>query len=136
MIENRRVKDMRRTRKPTRPRRRRLSETGRRDLVPSANYGLFEEAMHLRKPIFCMDGGYPREVCPILLGHSQKDMEKALTFQFGGESESGLLSGGDWRCLSLSEVTDAELRDGPWRSGSNHSRRQVCVEVFDLDVNP
>jgi hypothetical protein len=103
--------------------------------VPSANYGLLEEAMHLRKPVFCVYRGYPREVCPVVLGHSQ-DQETALTFQFAGESKSGLPTGGDWRCLSLSEVSKVELRDGPWRSGSNHSRRQVCVEVVDPDVNP
>ena len=39
--------------------------------MPSANYRLFEQAMRMRKPIFCMYNGYPRAVCPIVLGHSQ-----------------------------------------------------------------
>jgi hypothetical protein len=103
--------------------------------MPSPNYRLFERAMSLRKTIFCIYDGYPREICPIILGHSQGE-EKALTYQFGGESKSGLPQGGEWRCLWLSKVTDIELRDGPWRVGSRHSRPQGCVEIVDLDVNP
>jgi hypothetical protein len=33
-------------------------------------------------------------------------------------------------------VTDGELIDGPWRSGSGHSQPQGCVKEVDLDVNP
>jgi hypothetical protein len=66
--------------------------------MTSPSYVLFEQAMRHRKQIFCMYGGYPREICPIILGHSQGE-EKALTYQFGGRSRSGLPRGGEWRCL-------------------------------------
>jgi hypothetical protein len=102
----------------------------------SDNYALFEKAMRRRKPIFCMYGGYPRELCPIILGHSQRGEERALTFQFGGKSSSRLPRGGEWRCLSLSKVSSAELRDGPWIVDSRHTQPQGCVEIVDLDVNP
>jgi hypothetical protein len=55
--------------------------------MPSTNYHLFEQAMRMRKQILCMYDGFPRELCPIILGHSQ-DQEKALTYQFGGQSRS------------------------------------------------
>jgi hypothetical protein len=65
----------------------------------SSNYDLFELSMRLRRPIFCMYGCYPRELCPIILGHSQGE-EKALTYNSGvkasrgwGEKESGAASG-------------------------------------------
>jgi hypothetical protein len=103
--------------------------------MPSSTYKLFEQAMRSRQQIVCMYGGHRRELCPIILGHSQ-DQEKALTFQFGGGSTSGLPRGGEWRCLWLSKVSDVRLRDGPWLAGSNHSQPQGCVEVVDLDVNP
>jgi hypothetical protein len=96
---------------------------------------LFEQAMRMRKPIACMYRGYPRELCPIILGHSQKQ-EKAVTYQFGGQSKSGLPPEGGWRCLWLAKVSAVQLRDGPWRSGSNHTKPQGCVEIVDLDVNP
>jgi hypothetical protein len=103
--------------------------------VPSSSYELFAQAIGSRKQILCTYAGYPRELCPILLGHSQ-GQEKALTFQFGGQSKSGLPPGGEWRCLWLSRVSDVQLRDGPWHAGTNHRQQQGCVEIVDLDVNP
>ena len=88
-----------------------------------------------RKQIVCVYGGYRRELCPIILGHSQGE-EKALTYQFGGRSKSGLPPGGEWRCLWLSKVSDVQLRDGRWRAGSSHLQQQECVEIVDFDVNP
>jgi hypothetical protein len=104
--------------------------------MPSRNYTLFEQAMRQRKPLHCMYDGFPREICPIVLGHSHNGEEKALTFQFAGGSGSGLLRGGEWRCLSLSKIRGAKLRDGRWTSGSSHTQPQKCVDVVDLDVNP
>jgi hypothetical protein len=103
--------------------------------MPSSNYRLFEQAMRMRKQIVCMYDGYRRELCPIILGHSQGE-EKALSFQFDGHSKSGLPRGGEWRCLRLAKVSAVQLRDGPWLSGSSHTQPQGCVELVDLDVNP
>jgi hypothetical protein len=87
------------------------------------------------KQILCTYKGRDRELCPVILGHSQA-REKALTYQFGGQSTKGLPSGGQWRCLWLSEVSNVRLRDGPWYAGEGHSQPQGCVEIVDLDVNP
>src|SRR5438270_9585688 len=103
--------------------------------MPSQNYNLFARAMAGQKPIRCVYDGYPRELCPIILGHSQ-GQEKALTYQFGGKNRSGLPDGGEWRCLFLSAVSDIQLRDGPWISDSRHTQPSTCVEEVDLDVNP
>lgn len=103
--------------------------------VASDTYNLFAKAIKTRKQIVCMYNGYRRELCPIILGYRQGE-EKALTYQFGGESEKGLPPGGQWRCLFLSRVRDIQLRDGPWHSGGNHTQPQGCVEIVDLDVNP
>jgi hypothetical protein len=101
----------------------------------SRTYEMFEEAMIDEKQVVCSYDGYSRELCPIILGHS-RDQEKALVYQFGGRGRSRLPSGGQWKCLWLSKVTDVQLRDGPWIAGSGHSQKQSCVEVVDLDVNP
>lgn len=101
----------------------------------SSTYELFAQAMGDRKQILCKYEGYSRELCPVLLGHSQ-GQEKALTYQFGGQSSSGLRLQGEWRCLWLSKVTDVQLRDGLWYAGASHSRPQGCVDAVDLDVNP
>jgi hypothetical protein len=103
--------------------------------APSYSYKLFEEAMAGRKQILCTYDGRPRELCPIILGHSQ-GQEKALTYQFGGQSEKGLPPGGQWRCLWLCKVGNIRLRDGSWHAGDGHNQPQDCVEIVDLDVNP
>jgi hypothetical protein len=32
-------------------------------------------------------------------------------------------------------MTDAKLRDGRWRSGVQHRKTQVCIQLVDVDVN-
>lgn len=104
--------------------------------MPSATYELFREAMAARRQIVCMYRGRRREVCPVILGHTGGE-EKALTYQFAGESNSSLPPGGEWRCLTLGMVSEVELRDGPWLTGDgSHSASQSCVEEVDFDVNP
>jgi hypothetical protein len=103
--------------------------------VPSRTYERFAEAIRGRKQVLCVYGGYPRELCPIILGHSQ-GREKALTYQFAGGSKTGLPRGGEWRCMWLANVGNVRLRDGPWHSGASHEQPQGCVEIVDLDVNP
>jgi hypothetical protein len=104
-------------------------------MTNSPTYELFARAITERRQIVCIYESHPRELCPIILGHS-RGAEKALTYQFGGSSNSGLPPGGEWRCLFLAKVREAALRDGPWHSGSSHSQPQGCVEIVDLDVNP
>jgi hypothetical protein len=101
----------------------------------SPTYRLFARAIVGRQQIVCVYEGHPRELCPIILGQS-RGQEKALTYQFGGSSKSGLPPGGEWRCLFLAKVSDAALRDGAWHSGTRHAQPQGCVEIVDVDVNP
>lgn len=103
--------------------------------MASAAYELFLEAMRERRQVTCTYRGKRRELCPIVLGRGG-GVEKALTFQFAGESGSSLPHGGEWRCLTLAEVSDIQLRDGPWHAGSGHSAAQTCVTEVDYDVNP
>lgn len=103
--------------------------------MPSETYRLFAKAIRERKQIVCTYQNYLREVCPIILGHTD-GREQALTLQFAGGSSRGLPPGGQWRCLRLAEIGDVRLREGPWYSGEGHSQPQGCVEDVDLDVNP
>jgi hypothetical protein len=91
--------------------------------------------MRERKQIVCLYGGHRREACPAILGFTRK-AEKALVFQFGGDSGSGLPPGGEWRCLSLAGVTVLELREGPWHAPSDNGPEQTCVADVEYDVNP
>lgn len=112
-----------------------LGDNALRPIVPSANYRQFAQAMATQKQILCDYDGFPRELCSIILGHS-KGQEKALTFQFGGQSRSGLPPRGEWRCLLLSKVSNVRLRDGAWHAGTRHTQPQGCVEDVNVDINP
>ena len=101
--------------------------------MSSPTYRLFREAILNRMQVICSYAECRREICPHVLGHTD-GYEMALTFQFAGDSVSGLPPGGEWRCLSLAQVRDAQLRPGPWRTGFRHSKTQVCVDIVDLDV--
>jgi hypothetical protein len=100
----------------------------------SATFALFHRAILERQQISCTYKGYPREICPHVLGHSA-GTEKALVYQFGGESSRGLPARGEWRCLDLSEVRDAKACQGRWHSGETHRTTQRCVERVYVDVN-
>jgi hypothetical protein len=103
--------------------------------VSSAAYEQFARAMRERKQVLCTYQRAPREVCPIVLGHS-KGAERALAWQFGGTNEEGKPVRGGWKCLSLDQVSDIRLLEGPWHAGESHKSQQRCVEEVDLDVNP
>ncbi len=102
--------------------------------MPSAVYNLIRQAILDEKLVTCVYDGRPRVLCPIIIGHS-KGQEKALTFQVGGTSRSGLPAGGEWRCLYLVRVREARITDGPWREGDRHTAPQRCVEEEDIDIN-
>jgi hypothetical protein len=102
--------------------------------VPSATYQLFRRAILGRKQITCSYDRCRRELCPHVLGHKE-GQEKALAFQFAGQSTSGLPEGGEWRCFFLADIRNARIREGAWHTGIRHSRLQACVDVVDVDVN-
>jgi hypothetical protein len=102
--------------------------------MPSATYSLFRRAILERKLIVCVYQGKRREIAPHILGFKDK-AEKALVFQFGGESNSVLPPGGEWRCFALSAVEAAQTEDGEWRTGRYHRITQACIDIIDVDVN-
>jgi hypothetical protein len=106
----------------------------RREPQHSEAFRLFQRAILERKQITCTYHSAHREICPHILGDSG-GVEKALVFQFAGETTTKLPPGGEWRCLQISEAHDIKLRDGPWHSGNGHSATQRCVEDVYIDVN-
>jgi len=100
----------------------------------SANFELFRQAIAEMKQIVCSYDGYSREVCPHVIGYDPSGTEHALVFQFAGGSASGLPRGGEWRCLELWKVRNAQLRDGDWHTNYSHSKSQVCISRVVAEV--
>ncbi len=101
--------------------------------MSSATYQIFRQAIINKQQITCTYKGYYREICPHTLGMTSGH-EQALSFQFAGQSSSGLPPQGEWRCMKLEEITNAKIKDGPWHTGANHSRPQTCVKQVDVEV--
>lgn len=102
--------------------------------MPSAVYELIRAAMFEEKQIICTYGGHLRELCPIVLGHSDSK-EKLLAYQVGGSTSKGLPRSGQWKCLFVARMQDARMHEGPWREGDRHSQEQRCIHDVDVDIN-
>lgn len=102
--------------------------------MPSSVYGVFRQAVLERKQLTCIYQGLNREVCPHTLGYKD-GKEKALVFQFAGQSSKGLPPGGEWRCLFLDQVGNAQVQEGPWHTGERHTQKQTCVDEVDVEVD-
>ena len=102
----------------------------------SATYNLLRRAILEERPVTCTYQGRHREMCPLIIGHTD-GQEKALVFQFGGDTSKGKVRAGQeqWKCLFVAQVRDARLRDGEWHEGKSHKTVQVCVRDVDLDIN-
>lgn len=90
-------------------------------------YTTISVAIERRIPIVATYNGQRRLLCPHALG-TKRGRVQALFYQVAGGSSSGLShpgSGGNWRCMSVENLSDVQFCPGPWYSGGNHSRPQT-----------
>jgi len=67
-----------------------------------------------------------RVMCPHAIGNKDGKLN-VLFFQFAGESNSGLPSGGQWRCIHLDDLSNVSIAPGRWRTRPDYARPEVCV---------
>jgi hypothetical protein len=106
--------------------------------VPEHVHAQVRAAIIHRRPIAAFYRGCRRLLCPHLLGWNRRRQRQVLCYQYGGDSESGLMPAGapdNWRCLAVENLSQVELLDGPWQTAENHSRPQNCIEEVELDVD-
>jgi hypothetical protein len=106
---------------------------GRREDV----YGMVREAVERRQPISAVYHDRHRLFCPHRLGRNKDGQLRALCYQYGGESESGLKPVGspdNWRCVALDKLRSVELLNDMWRTAPNHSRPASCIVDADVDA--
>ena len=96
-------------------------------------YELIRNATLARRQVVATYRGCRRELCPHVLG-TKHGHRRALFFQFGGESSSGLPPGGEWRCIPIDGLEDVVVRDGPWHTGTSHGRPETCVDWIDVEA--
>ena len=105
---------------------------------PDEIYELLRLAATRRQPVAAIYHDLPRLLCPHVLGRGKDGHLRALCYQMGGNSGSGLRPGSDgfggWRCLAVDKLSQVKLQDGDWRTES-HASRQSCVEQVDIDAD-
>jgi len=101
----------------------------------SEAYEKVKRAIRERKQVVATCNGCRREMCPHAIG-TKAGREKALFYQFGGESNSDPIvpaSTENWRCMFVSDLGSIDVRGGDWHTAPNHSIPQTCVDFVDLD---
>ena len=100
-------------------------------------YRLVWIAVANRRPIEAMYQGRIRSFCPHRLGRNRAGLLRALCYEFGGESHSGLQpadSPANWRCVVLEKLSRVKLVEGAWRTAANHSRPASCLAEADIEA--
>ena len=94
--------------------------------MQSDNFRQIKTAIENKWIVYGIYGGRERVMCPHALGFGGAGEEKALFYQFDGESSSGGLP--EWRCLTLSGLEITKVASGDWHTGARHTRPQTCVK--------
>lgn len=90
-----------------------------------------------RLAVFAFYNGHERRFCPHRLGRNRDGELRALCYQYGGTSESGLEPEGspkNWRCIAVERLSNVRLRRARWRTAPNRSRPQTCIAEPEIDV--
>lgn len=100
-------------------------------------YRLVWTAVASKRPMEAHYQGSERLFCPHRLGRNRNGQLRVLSYQYGGESDSGLQPPGspaNWRCLALEKFSKVKLLDSAWCTAPNHSRPASCVVDADIDA--
>ena len=83
-------------------------------------------------------GESERKICPYLVGKSKDGEVNVVYYQYDGYSLRGLQEDGssaNWRCNRISDITSAEIVDGPLREPIQKPKtRGSCVVSIDAEV--
>ncbi|AGY58446.1 hypothetical protein [Gloeobacter kilaueensis] len=99
-------------------------------------YEIIANAIRNKQQIIATYDGHERELCPHSLGTKNGTLQ-CLFYQFGGYSSKGKIEPGssnNWRCLSLSKLSNVKTRDGNWYTAYNHSRPNSCIDNVEIEV--
>lgn len=82
-----------------------------------AIFEILQEAIEKHRCVAMWAEGRWREVAPLAIGFKD-GKQKVLTFQYKGDSKSGLAEGGAWRCFNVDSIAWARHTKDPWQSGN------------------
>ena len=92
---------------------------------------LLRDAIENTKQIKAIARDLPRTFCPHILG-TLNGHWYVVVWQFEGYSNSGDLP--NWRRFGLDELSEIEVRDGPWHPGVRRRRRHRTFPIDHVDT--
>jgi hypothetical protein len=104
--------------------------------MSSSIYQIIRNAILNKQQVIATYDGCLREMCPHVIGH-KNGTEQALCYQFAGNTSKGPIkeqSKNNWRCITISKLTNVSVKDGEWYTFENHSRPSTCVDTIDVEV--
>jgi hypothetical protein len=98
-------------------------------------YSILAEAIASKQQVLARYGGEERLFSPHALG-TKRGTHHLLVFQYAGGSQTGLPEGGEWRCLTLEELSEIRLQPGAWRTAPNVFNPQTCLDDVEVVADP
>ena len=102
----------------------------------SSTYQVIKNSILNKQQVFATYDNFQREMCPHVIG-TKDGVEQALFYQFGGYSSKGRITEqtkNNWRCITISKLTNVSVKDGEWFTFGNHSMPSFCVDTIDVEV--
>ena len=102
----------------------------------NSNEELLRTAISQKRNVSAIYKGLYRELSPHALGMKNGKLN-LLSYQYGGESASGLTPGSpeNWRCMPVGALSEVSLlTSGDWYSVSPHSSRNTCIDEVFIEV--
>ena len=98
-------------------------------------YTILAEAINSKQQVVARYHDEERIFSPHALG-TKRGVAHVLVYQYAGGSRTGLLPGGEWRCLNVEELSEIRLEPGAWRTAENVFNPQTCLDEIDVLVDP
>lgn len=92
------------------------------------NYHLICQAIEQKRSMTGIYHDRVRWFSPHEIGHGKDGEFRVMTYQYDGESRSGLPYEGEWRCLKLDELTELAFNNDKWHTSDNHSSPNRCIK--------
>lgn len=76
-----------------------------------------------------------REKCVRMPSGPRMVVPRRSSSSLGEEAARASLQRREWRCLAIDDLADISVLDGEWRTASNHSQPNTCIDEIDLEVD-
>ena len=98
-------------------------------------YSILADAITNKQQVVARYHDEERIFSPHALG-TKRGVSHVLVYQCGGSSQSGLPSGGEWRCLNVDDLSAIRLEPGAWRTAANVFNPQSCLDEVEVLADP